>query len=36
MSVYVKGSSFGFLYWLFVPFDKSKVMSRVLVWSWLA
>ena len=35
MSVYVKGSSFGFLYGLYIPFDKSKVMSRKLVLSWL-
>ena len=34
----VSGSSFGLLYGLYrsVPFDKSKVMSRKLVLSWLA
>ena len=31
MPVYVKGSSFSFLYGLYVPFDKPKVMSRKLV-----
>ena len=36
MSVYVKGLAFGFLYGVYVPFDKSKVISRKLVLSWLA
>ena len=36
MLVYLKQFlSFGFLYGLYVPLGKSKVMSRKLVLSWL-